>query len=882
MAGLEDAIDQLLAFDQLREEAAKLHQEAIEVLGRVDDPKDHARGRRRVRNLISQATALTALQDAVRLGARHDATNGDLELLGNIDSLSLSRLLPDATSVQNVQDADQERIPLFVAARVLQALLGTPGYGLSRPALCCYYRILRELYTPGPPDFTAGGIRAGEHGSSTAFMTGECARALLSLCNMLAQTADFLDRVHVWKRARDRALHPSLPKEWRAHEVERARLTLRADLMSRKRDLAFKSDAIELLLKRADVEEDQVRQAILKAMAGCSDEFQRAVKECEEARSDEVRRLHVQNCPECKAKPHHQDDHHVPKHRTLEEERTESAHLQALRGIRDGQECTRQGLDDVQNGNWEAAAKRLRKERGRIRRALRSAEYFLKGVLDRELAEALSDDQHHQCDYPELAFAAAGYGALHYGHRAQDDPETEWDDPHLKEAARLLVDRMGTDGSFPVGQPMVAYAHGYRLEVIGAEVTRAVADVLRNAEVPFQTEAVRKMLRLFWRTRDPGHGWGYERRPSPIEAEDWTTALAALALHGVVEMLDVTIRNEVLKHFTVRWLDPKGITLDTMMYGDIGLAEAVKRPSLCRCCQQLRDHLLGVKGSKADRLWSLVLHGPAGTGKTTIPEALAASTGRPLVEITPSDLVVGGEDQVERRARQVFQALSILTDAVILFDEFDSVLKQRMPGKPILNIFQFLTPGMLPKLKALNKAARDRRVVYFLATNLIGDLDTAAIRDGRFDRKLGIFPPDLVSRTGRFIAEMVEFNGTILDSDRVLDRLARVIQATGQGGMTQLGKRGWFTRPDSGTEEGTPFHFVETGRGSWPEVMREDTLPRKPLRDIEQWQREWQEWAFVAAWDKRLPSNATWSTLREALASKPEVPPVPGPSRSRG
>jgi ATP-dependent 26S proteasome regulatory subunit len=53
---------------------------------------------------------------------------------------------------------------------------------------------------------------------------------------------------------------------------------------------------------------------------------------------------------------------------------------------------------------------------------------------------------------------------------------------------------------------------------------------------------------------------------------------------------------------------------------------------------------------------------------------------------------------------------------------------------------------MLPKLKALHDAAKKGRVVYLLATNLVGDLDEAAIRAGRFDAEVGLYPPDLLSR----------------------------------------------------------------------------------------------------------------------------------------
>lgn len=79
------------------------------------------------------------------------------------------------------------------------------------------------------------------------------------------------------------------------------------------------------------------------------------------------------------------------------------------------------------------------------------------------------------------------------------------------------------------------------------------------------------------------------------------------------------------------------------------------------------------------------------------------------MEVTPSDIIVGGAEAIERRAKTVFEALSLLTRVVILFDEFDPVLWRRKPDKGVpISVFEFLTPGMLPKLKDLNRAAKKR------------------------------------------------------------------------------------------------------------------------------------------------------------------------------
>src|SRR5438067_795236 len=120
---------------------------------------------------------------------------------------------------------------------------------------------------------------------------------------------------------------------------------------------------------------------------------------------------------------------------------------------------------------------------------------------------------------------------------------------------------------------------------------------------------------------------------------------------------------------------------------------------------------------------------------------------------------------------------------------------------------------MLPKLKALNDAAGKRRIAYVLTTNLIGDLDDAAIRDGRFDFKLGIYPPDVLSRAGRIVSEVIRFSASRKRLDALksasLDRIATVVGRTARGGMTQIGKPGWLTAPKKeGPGPRTPFRFI--------------------------------------------------------------------------
>lgn len=145
---------------------------------------------------------------------------------------------------------------------------------------------------------------------------------------------------------------------------------------------------------------------------------------------------------------------------------------------------------------------------------------------------------------------------------------------------------------------------------------------------------------------------------------------------------------------------------------------------------------------------SFLLYGPPGTGKTFLTTCIANKLGWKHITITPSDFLAGGSGEVEARAKAIFQCLEQQQKVVILFDEIDHFLLDRESDEyhNQTGIFQFMTPGMLPKLQRLRDKAEKNNFIFAIATNYEERIDPAIKRLGRIDERLPLFPPCNESR----------------------------------------------------------------------------------------------------------------------------------------
>lgn len=803
MKTLDEQIFDIEKLDELRHQARKLQQESIDVLSAEpyvprpragpwsppiranwDPPGDD----------VEKAQVLRALG----LGK---AANGNTQqenrttLIQHLDSIDFRSLRSVAGSST---DSTIDSIPVLRAAYVLQAFCEVPGQALSRSALACFGRIVQELTEIVHPTWVAGAARGDEESLATAFVTGECARALLALETSLAQSATAAELLGI-AVARDHAI--SGLGIWSDHEKKLQTYSLEVSLA------ALPHLIVEMLDDKGELRKPP--GALLDHMAAELGKVPSAVTVLGPAKLSGPFAVQVNMLSEAFSKAAA-----VVTRKTL-------VGLHAA--------LTDPDLPSGPEERGKAIGAKLRKGARIVRELLRPIEQFAESAIDRQIASA-SPHLAVPVDGAELVFAATLLGLV-----------TDWKRPKVRAAYEVLYPLLSANGRLLSIRPFDLDSKGYRLHVATLEVTRRLADLVANLDVEPEPDFVARLMLPFEYTRMPGDpapapvtaGWTTDPPKREPKSQWWLTAIAAFALNSTVRMLDKTINRRILRDFHVRQPDTISLKLDRLFYPDYGVARSYKRDSIALVLQKLRAH--AAEGTvERNPLFSLILYGPPGTGKTTLVEALAHSAGVPLVEVTPSDILVGGEEGMERRARQVFRALSKLTHVVILFDEFDSILLDReaQGGKTPTSVIEFLTPGMLPKLKALHDASEIGRVSYVLATNYLHHIDKAASREGRFDVKCGLYPPDVISRLGRlrdqlgpflksgeieFEEEKTELQNQIAAAapadkpaleaklkalresarapENVRKRLLQAVRLTRGGPMSNLGKPANFTAP---------------------------------------------------------------------------------------
>ena len=319
-------------------------------------------------------------------------------------------------------------------------------------------------------------------------------------------------------------------------------------------------------------------------------------------------------------------------------------------------------------------------------------------------------------------------------------------------------------------------------------------------------------------------GWASNQTPQVPGPESWSTASVYLFLHVLDRLIAEAIRRRISDELEVPYAgvrQPKKELelfapkfLDCPFSAKPGEEETFKPKIFQALVSPLAENAVVVKnGQKFPKEVpiSAILFGPPGTSKTEIVEQIADFIGWPMVTVDPSYFVKSGLDQIQAQANRIFRMLSAAEQLVVLFDEFDEMVRNRALSDELLS--RFLTTAMLPKLARINK---ERRILFVVATNYIHSFDVAISRAGQFDLVLQMMPPLVSEKTKKWPKELAALKGIVDDADFDF-KLADLTFLETE--ITVRRFRGFGDPPEA-----------QSARNLWNEVVARSTLKRENER----------------------------------------------------
>ncbi|KAJ7274584.1 P-loop containing nucleoside triphosphate hydrolase protein [Mycena haematopus] len=141
----------------------------------------------------------------------------------------------------------------------------------------------------------------------------------------------------------------------------------------------------------------------------------------------------------------------------------------------------------------------------------------------------------------------------------------------------------------------------------------------------------------------------------------------------------------------------------------------------------------------------VLLHGPPGSGKTLLANAIAGELGVPFISISAPSIVSGMSGESEKTLRDTFEEAKRVAPCLLFIDEIDAITPKRESAQREMErriVAQFLT--------CMDEMSWDKTdnkpVIVMGATNRPDSLDAALRRAGRFDHEISLGVPDEAAR----------------------------------------------------------------------------------------------------------------------------------------
>lgn len=246
-----------------------------------------------------------------------------------------------------------------------------------------------------------------------------------------------------------------------------------------------------------------------------------------------------------------------------------------------------------------------------------------------------------------------------------------------------------------------------------------------------------------------------------IEPEDFDAALSKIRPSGLREAF---------------------VSVPSVSWNDIGGLETVKR--------QLQNLVLKpLENSSAYRKMGLpptngiLLHGPAGTGKTMLVHALAKSAKINFLSIDGPEIFSKWLGESEEAIRHIFQIARQVSPTIIFLDQIDAIAPRRGSDDGSRT-----TERVVNQLLGELDSVRDiSEIIVIGATNRIDLIDPAIMRPGRLGKRIEVGLPGKATREA--IAELhlanapLEATFTLKDASKLVAELTDGLSGADVAGL---------------------------------------------------------------------------------------------------
>lgn len=242
----------------------------------------------------------------------------------------------------------------------------------------------------------------------------------------------------------------------------------------------------------------------------------------------------------------------------------------------------------------------------------------------------------------------------------------------------------------------------------------------------------------------------------PLLAKAIAVALFALLCLVIPALLTIRRHQLILVGGTDSAESAVRLRNPTVKFSDLGGLEDAKRQ-----IREIVESNLRGQRTKARPIVrnGILLHGPRGTGKTYLAEAVAGEFRLNFLHLSGSDLHHKYVGESEQHIEMIFQEAAANAPALLFIDEIDAVGATRQvlgEADDTGGAARGYNSATIRLMSCIDKARKDPGLILLAATNSYDGLDRALIRDGRFDLHIRMDLPNEPEREQIFGAQLAK------------------------------------------------------------------------------------------------------------------------------